>query len=253
MAQNWTDNVFDPAHVGQTDLQNMENNFACLKSCFSGSSAPANPVPGMLWVDTTNHVLKIRNEANNAWFGVWDLANDKPYGQDFTDGDYLDGDKIDIDFNPASYTPDGTAPEADDDDDLAAHLKGIDQAMKSVAATKGMLCYVARGVESEEFSVPDAGWATADSYRIYIPSNMPNVYAVGRIKRYSELVGNARFRIVIGSSISDVAETSSIDYVWVGPVSISDLTEGWYTLSVQLRSASDDSAQIQGWTVIGGP
>jgi len=132
MAQNWTDDVFDPGHVGQTDLQNIENNFACLKSSFSGSSAPANPVPGMFWVDTANHILKMRNEANNAWLNVWDLANDKPYGQDFTDGSYLDGDKVDIDFDPSSYSPDSAIAEADDDDDLSAHLKGIDQVLANV-------------------------------------------------------------------------------------------------------------------------
>ena len=43
-----------------------------------------------------------------------------------TDGTYLDGDKIDIDFTPTSYTPDDSISEADDVDDLSAHLKGID-------------------------------------------------------------------------------------------------------------------------------
>jgi len=70
MAQNWTDNTYAPDHVGQTDLQNIEYNFACLKSMFSGGSAPSNPVAGMPWFDTTQLVLKIRNSANNAWFGL---------------------------------------------------------------------------------------------------------------------------------------------------------------------------------------
>jgi len=37
-----------------------------------------------------------------------------------------DGDKLDVTFNPANYIPDATISEADDVDDLAAHLKGID-------------------------------------------------------------------------------------------------------------------------------
>lgn len=74
MSQTWTDDCYDGAHVGQTDLQNMENNFACLKSCFSGASAPSSPVAGMFWLDTTNHILKIRNEANNAWLSIMDMA-----------------------------------------------------------------------------------------------------------------------------------------------------------------------------------
>jgi hypothetical protein len=39
----------------------------------------------------------------------------------------LDGDHLDIDFTPSYYTPSATPAEADDVDDLAAHLYGIDQ------------------------------------------------------------------------------------------------------------------------------
>ena len=38
----------------------------------------------------------------------------------------IDGDKLDIDWNPSNYTPDSSISEADDADDLSAHLKGID-------------------------------------------------------------------------------------------------------------------------------
>lgn len=41
----------------------------------------------------------------------------------------IDGDKLDIDYTPTNYSPDATAAEADDVDDLAAHLKGIDTAL----------------------------------------------------------------------------------------------------------------------------
>ncbi|MEW6670236.1 MAG: hypothetical protein AB1427_00950 [Thermodesulfobacteriota bacterium] len=70
MAQNFTDDCFAAGHVGATDLQNMENNFASLKSMFSGAAAPSNPVAGMLWFDTTKKVLKQRNVANSAWIGL---------------------------------------------------------------------------------------------------------------------------------------------------------------------------------------
>jgi len=78
MSQTYTADVFGAAHVAQTDLQNMEDNFAALKSAFSGAGAPSNTVAGMWWVDTTAHILKHRDEANGAWLNVWDLANNKP-------------------------------------------------------------------------------------------------------------------------------------------------------------------------------
>jgi len=41
--------------------------------------------------------------------------------------DEVDGDKIDVDWDPSNYTPATTPAEADDTDDLSAHLYGIDQ------------------------------------------------------------------------------------------------------------------------------
>ena len=77
MSQTYTDDCFDAGHVALTDLQNMENNFAALKSSFSGTDAPSNPVAGMWWWDTTSGILKIRNNDNNAWLSIWNFINNK--------------------------------------------------------------------------------------------------------------------------------------------------------------------------------
>ena len=75
MAQTYNDAVPASTRDALSDLTAMRNNFAALKSCFSGASAPSNPVAGMWWYDTTANMLKIRNEANNAWLDVYDFAN----------------------------------------------------------------------------------------------------------------------------------------------------------------------------------
>lgn len=77
MSQNWTDDCFASDHQGLTDLQNIENNFQCLKTAFSGDSAPSSPSAGQWWYDTLNNILKIRNEANSAWIDVYDFGNDQ--------------------------------------------------------------------------------------------------------------------------------------------------------------------------------
>ena len=61
MSQTWTDDPFSSGNVGQTDLQNIENNLLSLKSNFSGTSAPSNAVAGMHWYDsgTGNKVMKM--------------------------------------------------------------------------------------------------------------------------------------------------------------------------------------------------
>lgn len=78
MSQDYTDNVYDTSFIVDTTMTNIEKNFAALKSCFSGTVAPADTIAGMWWLDTTNHILKIRDEANAAWYSVWDMVNNKP-------------------------------------------------------------------------------------------------------------------------------------------------------------------------------
>jgi len=78
MSQTWIDDCYAADHQAAIDLQSFEDNFAALKSSFSGANAPSNPIAGMWWLDLTTHILKHRNEANNAWLSVWDMANNKP-------------------------------------------------------------------------------------------------------------------------------------------------------------------------------
>lgn len=49
-------------------------------------------------------------------------------------GGLVDGDKIDINWTPTYYTPDATPAQADDTDDLTAHLQGIDTAVGANAS-----------------------------------------------------------------------------------------------------------------------
>ena len=98
MAQTWTDDTFAAGHVAQTDLQNMENNFAALKSSFSGAAQPAGAVAGMPWFDSTQKVLKTRDNANAAWLGLFHGSVDSKilvYDDDVLDGYARDAGVID--------------------------------------------------------------------------------------------------------------------------------------------------------------
>lgn len=44
-----------------------------LASLSSGTSQPATTYANMLWYDTTNNILKMRTEANDAWIDIGDL------------------------------------------------------------------------------------------------------------------------------------------------------------------------------------
>jgi len=70
MTQTWTSDTYDASHTGATDLQNIENNFATIKSSFSGSGSPSNPVAGMTYFNTSNNNLRLRDSANAVWYGL---------------------------------------------------------------------------------------------------------------------------------------------------------------------------------------
>tara|TARA_Y100001963_G_scaffold56974_1_gene79625 strand:- start:1598 stop:1993 length:396 start_codon:yes stop_codon:yes gene_type:complete len=56
----------------RADLNNVLN---AILTNNSGSSAPSTTSAYMLWYDTTNHMLKIRNGSNNAWIVIADLVD----------------------------------------------------------------------------------------------------------------------------------------------------------------------------------
>lgn len=58
----------ESAHVGLTTR--VPACLQTLQSCFSGATAPANPVAGQFWFDTSGGYLKQRNAANSAWLLV---------------------------------------------------------------------------------------------------------------------------------------------------------------------------------------
>jgi hypothetical protein len=70
MSQTFTDDCFNATHAALTDLQYFEDNFAALKSNFSGTAAPANATAGQFWYDSTKMVMKMRNSSNDTWYGV---------------------------------------------------------------------------------------------------------------------------------------------------------------------------------------
>ncbi len=76
MSQNWLDDCFSTAHIVETDMTQIENNFAALKSLFSGSSAPPNPADFQLWANTSDSIIYVRC-TGSSWHTFFDVANDR--------------------------------------------------------------------------------------------------------------------------------------------------------------------------------
>lgn len=68
-----------PSGSGLSVRQMINAVLAALMSSNSGSTEPPNPVPGMLWFDTTVSDIKIRDAANTAWILFRDLITAVEY------------------------------------------------------------------------------------------------------------------------------------------------------------------------------
>ena len=92
--QNWTEEPFELSNEGETDLQNMENNFKTLKSMFSGASYGLNTEAGTPWYDSATPILgegllKIRKQGDDGWLGVLALGQESDNGLVWFHGDDL--------------------------------------------------------------------------------------------------------------------------------------------------------------------
>lgn len=67
----------------------------------------------------------------------------------------LDGDHLTVDFTPANYSPDAGPAEAADVDDLAAHLKGIDNSLASAGGTPRQETVTTENVSGSDTALAD--------------------------------------------------------------------------------------------------
>jgi hypothetical protein len=51
----------------------LNNNLSAIASQNSGTTAPSNTFANMIWYDSTNNILKMRNEADSAWISLFTL------------------------------------------------------------------------------------------------------------------------------------------------------------------------------------
>lgn len=75
MGQTWYSDIYEPGTSYSITMQNMETNFASLRTMFSGPNDPGillgDTVPGMPWFDSSKLLLKISNKDNAYWLGVF--------------------------------------------------------------------------------------------------------------------------------------------------------------------------------------
>lgn len=75
MSQHDLDISVADANTGTTFRAAINLALKALGSSQSGDSAPTTTYPGMMWYDTLNSKLKVRNAGNDAWLELWDFSS----------------------------------------------------------------------------------------------------------------------------------------------------------------------------------
>ena len=204
MSQTYTDDCYAPGMQATVSLQAFENNFAALKSAFSGATTPSNLVAGMWWYDTTANILKLRNEANDAWQSVWDFANNKPVLANVVSADFAAAMKDAAAATASLRTLGSGAAQAcaGNDSRLGTIADGSITAAKLLAITSaGTEIYLAKAVtertkNSTSYEVTKQTLALTRGGSVTVSfelkTTLPPATAYGRVYVNSSAVGTER-------------------------------------------------------------
>lgn len=270
MSQDWTEDVYDKdAYTAHVIMTNIELMFKTLKTTFSGTSAPADLFAGVIWLDTNNHLLRIRNEANDGWITILDLANfgafldvisEKQTGVGVTiDGVLLKDSEVTTDVINEGAGADGVTIDNMKIKDGEIPLTGLPtDGVTFEKIQHGSIMLPCIMSDTEAFAnAPWSGayaWTTIveHQYRIYVPTNATTLRMALRGKRAA---GNTdvRGRFTIGGLYSPQTGYFSISYTWdtTSTLDVSSLS-GWQTLAVQGYSGNDSNEvlRMQGFSFV---
>ncbi len=65
----------------------LPNAYEAINGIHTGSSAPSSTTAGLVWFDTSNNLIKIRNEANSDWINLMASEGDEAFKCDSCDSE----------------------------------------------------------------------------------------------------------------------------------------------------------------------
>ena len=269
MSQITVTNVFEGTHVGQTDLQSIENFLLALLSSFSGSSAPDVSTPGMLYFNSSNGKLYVRDSSDANWRCFFDADNNRIETDKVTENSILDAAVTAAKIGTGAVT---VAKIANATLTLAKCNSSMNNAaagtasLRSFGTTSTTACagndsrlsnartppsgYITLGVtapeDAAEDSIVGASWQSIKTFSIYVPSGAGSLQA--RIwARYNGGNGTRQVRLSgAGATGSGVNVGSS--YGWV-TASLSPSSTGWQTITIQGYGYSHAYIYVKGFSL----
>jgi len=250
MSQDWNTDLYDKdARSADAIMQDVEKMFDALQSSFFGGAAPSNPVAGKWWVDTSANLLKLRNEANNAWLDIWDLANNKPVITNLSN-------EITVAMVAASAKDPavGTAGLRTLGTWAVQAAAGNDSRFETVADNHVhlgkmqhgsiMLPYVMSEDETMITTNPPGSYtwvdADVDKLRIYVPADATTLRA--SVLAYANaLQCAARFKVSTLTSSEVTVNSASPTWYTTMTLDVSSLS-GWYDILWQVNSGTTGKA-----------
>lgn len=221
MSQSYTSDCYAGGHVAQTDLQNIENNFAAVKSNFSGASAPSNPIAGMPWFDSSTGILKWRNTANNAFNSLLDVNSGYALkvGRTISAGTGLSGGgtlTTDLTISHAPHSGDVTGTTA---------LSIGDNVVKGDNLNQNAVTFLSHG---ETLVTNALGWFDKLSCSFTVPSGKGNLRLFARLYNTGDCYGACRLKVGAKTSTGSgsVHLSTSTSFYDCGAVSLSTFTAG---------------------------
>lgn len=153
----------------------------------------------------------------------------------------VDGDKLDITFSPSNYVPTITGvAQADDVDDLAAHLKGIDNALATGGIIREVFIPTAGTTAVGDFRVNSVASGSAERFIFKIPedfTSLTELYLV-MIPDTTEAIS-----VTVTSDYGAVGEAyntnSSAPSAFTPSVTISEITEVDISTAIPSAAAGD--------------
>lgn len=264
MSQITNTNVFQGTHVGQTDMQNIENFLLALLSCFSGSGQPSISTPGMLYFDIDNGKLYVRDSPDANWRCFFDADNNRiETGKVHTESlaaDAVTGAKIANDeINSEHYVAGSIDHEhlandcvqAENVDGLTATISEINTVADGSTAknshTHSISAYdtfVVMRPDETALYIGGAGWQDILSARVYVPSDADTLYMSARA-RYDGGTGQRQVRFTIGGVNSNANDCTS-GYTWETASADVSSISGWETLTIQGYGYNGADIYVQG-------
>jgi len=244
MSQTWTTDSYASGHVGQTDLANMENNFAALRSTFAGTSAPSSPTKGQIWYDTDDDLLKVWN--GSGWYTFWDIGNNRAPEDLVVTASILDSNVTTAKIAARNVT--GAKIGLGASGVLNENIKdGTIELAKMATAFlidhTQMANYAVTLFNSDVAysAVATYTWETAYSFPLrFVTGKSDLVRAIFRIRNSMGGANYTRAKLVINSVDSSVEQTSSGTYVLKETATGIDVSalNGVYLAEIQIFSES---------------